>query len=133
MNKFYVALDPMSYTTLFRASTPGGAAIASHDEMAWGVPGAHHWYWNGSARAWFTEIERAEVYTTIEEAESQAVIAVALDARVAGHVEIVPESVALLRENEGIAERRHQKATRTKMANYYTEGHKIGPDEGGVI
>jgi hypothetical protein len=88
-----------------------------------------HFYWNGEQRTWFGAVEEAVAYPTKEEAEGQAVFAMALDADVAGHIHVVSAKEAMRREAHRIEARKLDKERRRKHEEmrYKTERGEGGP------
>lgn len=94
--------------------------------LEWLSPRYEHFYWHGEKRTWFGAVEDAMSYPTKEEAEGQAVFAMALDADVAGHMHIVSRREAFKREEFNIERRTHEKKAREQHDKMR---FKLGPGE----
>ena len=87
-------------------------------------------YWNGFAREMTGVVEDAEVFETVDAAESAAFIASALDPNLAGHLHVTEKDVAFRREQPNIQERARAKA---RHEEFQKNRFKLGGGEGGGI
>jgi len=86
------------------------------------------YYWCGEERTMHGAIEKATVYSTVEEAEGGAFLAASLDPNLAGHLRIVGEAEALKREAKNIERRAREKAEYDRARE---NRYRITPGEGG--
>jgi hypothetical protein len=93
------------------------------------IVGGERFYWNGNTKTMDGAVERAVVYPTVEEAESEALIAASLDPNLAGHLHIVTEADALRLEKDRI-ERRKREAARAALD--VQNRFRLGSKEGGI-
>lgn len=102
-------------------------ALRSKDTPMSYIVGGERFYWNGETKTMDGAVERAVVYPTVDEAESQAFIATCLDPNLAGHVHVISEADALKLEKSRIEGRKINEArARAHAENRY----RLGPKEG---
>lgn len=87
-------------------------------------------YWNGQRRTMTGVVEDAEVYETVDAAESAAFLASALDPSLAGHLHVIEKDVAFRREKPNIEGRAREKA---RHKEFMENRFKLGGGEGGGI
>lgn len=134
MSGYYVQTDILKMT-------PGGehvwitleeeaSALASKD-TPFGIliTGGERFYWNGTTKTMDGAVERAMVYPTTEEAESEAFLAACLDPNLAGHVHVVQREHALALEKNRIEARRREE----EKAKFHAQNRfKLGAKDGGI-
>jgi hypothetical protein len=123
---FYLSTDLLyktPYSEKYEWLKKGGGYMGAAIE-------GEHFYWNGEERTWRGAVEKAIAYPTMEEAEGQAVFAVALDPETAGHVHVIEAAAAWKREAQNIERRKVDEA---KFKQHQENRFKLRRDDGGSV
>jgi len=88
-----------------------------------------HYYWIAGEHTMNGAVEKATVFATVDEAESEAMLAAGLDPNLATHLHVMPLKDALERDKKMIGERERA----AEAAKRYDEQRfRLGSKEGGI-
>ena len=125
-----VGLTPVDVTLEWITPEREAEVAASKDTPFRMLNPGEFLYWNGHARTMTGVVEDADVFETVDAAESAAFLAATLDPSLAGHLHVTEKDVAFGWEKPNIEERAREKA---RYKEFMENRYKLGGGEGGGI